>query len=220
MKDNIDLCGVPVKPYNAREAMERAQKLLETEPVSMVKMLTFQTLSKCGDVDGLTDILRSFDLLLIGDTEVFEAAGIDSALVAKEIKERSFARQFLKYLARLKKCVFLITDTDEDLALSSRYLGENYKDLKISASISMEGADRSAERVANAINGSEAEVILSLVSSPEEEEFFAENKNTINSRLWLGLGKDSIGDGTDTERRKSWLRRRFEKRVLYRMSKK
>ena len=42
--------------------------------------------------------------------------------------------------------------------------------------------------VANRINGTENDCILSIISAPKQEEFIAKNKNVLNSRVWLGLG--------------------------------
>ena len=44
----------------------------------------------------------------------------------------------------------------------------------------------------NAINGEEVDCVLSALSSPLQEELISKNRNVMNARVWLGLGKDGI----------------------------
>jgi len=218
MKDLEDIWGVPIKSYNAREAMVRVQELLACEPLSIVKLLTVNTLVLTGEETDLAGLLSTFDMLLIGDEEILEAAGIQNGQQKVEVREHLFVQLFLKYLIRLKKGIFLITATEAERDALTDDLKALYPELHVNDSISMETADAQTEVIANAVNGSEAEVVLSTIEAPAEERMLAEARSMINARLWLSIGIEMLDHGK--EKRKSWFRRHIEKLILYRMSNK
>ena len=41
----------------------------------------------------------------------------------------------------------------------------------------------------NAINGSEVDCVLSALSVPLQEDFIAKNRNLLDARVWVGVGK-------------------------------
>ena len=44
------------------------------------------------------------------------------------------------------------------------------------------------EKVINEINGTETDCLVSMFSSPWQEQFIAEKKALLNVRLWIGCG--------------------------------
>ncbi len=42
----------------------------------------------------------------------------------------------------------------------------------------------------NAINGSEVDCVLSALSVPLQEDFIAKNRNLLDARVWIGVGKE------------------------------
>ena len=55
------------------------------------------------------------------------------------------------------------------------------------AKVSAEG--RADDMLVNAINGSEVDCILSALSVPLQEDFIAKNRNLLDARVWIGVGK-------------------------------
>lgn len=55
--------------------------------------------------------------------------------------------------------------------------------------------DKADDMLVNDINGGEVDCILAALKSPLQEEFIVRNKNLLDARLWLGLGKEYIPDG-------------------------
>ena len=53
------------------------------------------------------------------------------------------------------------------------------------------------DMLVNAINGGEADCVISVLSPPLQEEFIARNRSLMNTRMWLGAGKlmDSLYRG-------------------------
>ena len=46
-----------------------------------------------------------------------------------------------------------------------------------------------ADMLVNAINGSEVDCVLSALSVPLQEDFIAKNRNLLDARVWVGVGK-------------------------------
>ena len=66
---------------------------------------------------------------------------------------------------------------------SCSYLRDVYK---------RQAKNRADDMLINAINGEEVDCVLSALSSPLQEELISKNRNVMNARVWLGLGKDGI----------------------------
>ena len=49
------------------------------------------------------------------------------------------------------------------------------------------------DAVINEINALAPDVVLSIISSPQQEHFLMENREKISAELWYGLGKIELG---------------------------
>ena len=55
--------------------------------------------------------------------------------------------------------------------------------------------NRADDMLVNAINGGEVDCVLAALSAPLQEEFIVKNRGVLNTRIWLGLGKDILPVG-------------------------
>lgn len=69
---------------------------------------------------------------------------------------------------------------------------EYYRGTQIVGMAKVSAKNRADDMLINAINGEEVDCVLSALSSPLQEELISKNRNVMNARVWLGLGKDGI----------------------------
>lgn len=66
---------------------------------------------------------------------------------------------------------------------------EYYRGTQIVGMAKVSAKNRADDMLINAINGEEVDCVLSALSSPLQEELISKNRNVMNARVWLGLGK-------------------------------
>lgn len=69
---------------------------------------------------------------------------------------------------------------------------EYYRGTQIVGMAKVSAKNRADDMLINSINGEEVDCVLSALSSPLQEELISKNRNVMNARVWLGLGKDGI----------------------------
>ncbi len=72
------------------------------------------------------------------------------------------------------------------------------------------------EEIINEVNGVETDCILSILPSPQQEEFIVKNSALLNARMWLGCGKTlsrMYGERSGSGVRRFFLKKIFRYRV-------
>ena len=110
----------------AKETMKKAVEMLDQEGLSLVELLTMDTLLLGQDDAELKEAVGEMDLVLSGSAELYEAAEIQEARCLQRPSERPFIQMFLKYLQKSKKRVYLLTESEpEKEPLDARRLLQN-----------------------------------------------------------------------------------------------
>ena len=186
MTDMIDVLGVNLNCFTAKEAMLRAMQFMENGPVGTIEILSMNTLMKCRECVEWKELVREFDLVLPGEAEILKAAGVDDWSRLKETENRTFLKLFLKYLQKNQKKVFLLAQTENDLRRIGEAISRHSRGIRLSGSGILQEEDGREESVVNEINGTETDCILSVLASPYQEQFISRNKALLNAKIWLG----------------------------------
>lgn len=188
MNENIQVLDIQLNNITVKDAMKCVMSYMETEPVSVIEMVTMNTLARFQDAEGTDDIFRQFDLVLASDRGILEAAGVTEERYLKEADDLLFIKMVMKYLHRNDTRVILLAQSQSDLEKLEQYVEENYSHIRVIESATIEEQGTSDDMLLNLVNGAETACILSVLPSPLEEEFISRNKALVNARLWLGLG--------------------------------
>ena len=136
--------------------------------------------------------IENFDLILAGNKTILEAAEITDHKCLRETEDKTFLKMFLRYLARKHKRVYLLVESEEEGQKMFGHFEEYYRGTQIVGMAKVSAKNRADDMLINAINGEEVDCVLSALSSPLQEELISKNRNVMNARVWLGLGKDGI----------------------------
>ena len=188
MNDQINIFDVRLNNLTAKAAMEAAVESMQSESLTTIDIVTMDVLLKEQSHKEWKETTDKIDIVLPGDPEILEAADISDKKIIKDVSGKVFLRMFLRYLQRNKKKVFLLADNTHRLEkLKEILLSDNRKFLIAgSAAPDLEGSFD--EGIINEINGAEPDCILSILSSPMQEEFIIRNRELLNTRMWLGCG--------------------------------
>lgn len=188
MNEKIQVLGLEIDNLAAKDAVKRVVSYMETEPVSVVEMVTMSTLGKFQQEDMAAELFANFDIALASDRGMLEAVGETDERRLKEVDELLFIKMVMRFLHKNSARVFLLAENISDLQKLEKYMQEDWFNIQVIGKATMEDNAESDDMLLNLVNGAEAECILSALPSPMEEHFVFRNKLLVNARVWLGFG--------------------------------
>jgi N-acetylglucosaminyldiphosphoundecaprenol N-acetyl-beta-D-mannosaminyltransferase len=188
MNEKIQVLGLGIDNLTAKDAVKRVVSYMETEPVNVVEMVTMNTLGKFQQDETAAELFEHFDIALASDKGILEAAGVTDERRLKEVDELLFIKMVMRFLHKNSSRVFLLAEDVADLQKLEMYMQEDYSNVQVVGTATMEENAASDDMLLNLVNGAEAECILSALPSPVEEQFIFRNQALVNARVWLGFG--------------------------------
>lgn len=195
MSEKINVLDIDIDHCSAKEAMKEAIAYMDSEPVNIIEMVTVDGLMEIGEVPELKEDIGDFDIVLAGDKTILEAADITEHRCLQETEDKTFLRMFLRYLHKNHKRVYLLVESEEEGQEFYSHLENSYRGIQIVGMAKVSAKNRADDMLVNAINGEEVDCILAALSSPLQEELAARNRDLMNVRVWVGLGKSAVPIG-------------------------
>lgn len=192
MGSKINVLGIYIDNYTAKEAMKESVNYMESELMSIVDMVTVDALMDMEAEPGLKEEMSGFDLVLAGDKMILEAADVTERRFLQETENRLFIKMFLRFLHKNHKRAYLLVESEEEGKALYDYLERYYGGIQVSGMAKVSATNRADDMLVNAINGAEIDCILSVLSSPLQEDFAVKNQSLLNARVLLGLGKELL----------------------------
>ena len=115
MNDKIEVLGLEINNFTAKDAMKCVVSYMGTEPVNVIEMVTMNTIAKFQEDDSAKEIFEVFDLALASDKGILQAVGVEDERRLKEADELLFIKMVMRYLHKNAARVFLLADSDADL---------------------------------------------------------------------------------------------------------
>ena len=120
MNEKINVLDVNIDSCTAKEAMKETIAFLETEPVSVIEVVSVDGLMQMNDLPELKEKLNEFDLVLPGEELILETA--EEARMPKEIDMSLYLKMFMRYLHKNHKRIYLLVESEEEGQEAFRYM--------------------------------------------------------------------------------------------------
>ena len=98
MNETIRVLDIDIDDYTAKQAFKETVHYLETEPLSVIEMVTADTLMYAKEDMTLKENLGKCDMVLPGEKETLEAARITDRRHIREVETRTDLKLLLRYL--------------------------------------------------------------------------------------------------------------------------
>ena len=131
MVKRLEILGVKLNNYTVREAMLKIEVCWNNTIMSTVETISMDTLVKAQSDELVRSCIENLDLAIICDKEILKAAGLVSTQRMKETTENEFMKEFLRRAVRNRRTVYLLGETEEQVALLQEYLNGKYERIKI-----------------------------------------------------------------------------------------
>lgn len=195
MGGRINVLDIDIDNYTAKEAMKQFVDSMQSEPISIIELVTADSLMQMGDTPELKERVAYFDLVLAGDTTILESADVTESKCLREVQERTFLKMLLRYMNKHHKRVYLLVESEDEGQEFLHYLECHYRGTQVGGMAKVSAQDRADDMIVNAINGADIDCVISAMSSPLQEDFVTKNRSVLNANVWLGLGKEIIPFG-------------------------
>ena len=98
MSKKISVLDISIDNFTAKEAMQEALAYMESDLVSVIELVTIESLMELGTEAELKEEIENFDLILAGNKTILEAAEITDHKCLRETQDKTFLKMFLRYL--------------------------------------------------------------------------------------------------------------------------
>lgn len=213
MDNKIEVLNIKINLCTAKEAMKKAVDYMKSDLISIIEFVTPNSIMALDENDELKAQMNQFELILAGEKALFDVLGVKDATLVKEVEERRFLKMFFQYLHKQYKRVYLLVEAEKDAENIYERLSKSYRGIEIVGIAKVAAKNRADMMLVNAINGSEVDCIISTLSTPLQEDFVTKNKNLMNARVWLGLGKKML-EFEEEETAKRKLAKYLMKKIL------
>ncbi len=192
MCDKINVLGICVDVCTTKDAAKTAINCLDSEAVSVISFVTVDSVMAMEEHSELKTQMNSFDRVFAGEKTILEAAEYDQKKQMQELDVKGLLNHFLTHLQKNYKRVYLLVESEEEAEELYEYLEKKYKGIHVCGMAKVSVTNRSDLMVVNSINGSESDCVLSMLSSPLQEDFIVSNRQLLHTRLWMGVGKNLL----------------------------
>ncbi len=188
MNSKIDILGVELDRFTAKEAMKRMMQYMDGESVSTVELVELEMLMQGQDSPEWKEQMAGMDMLLAADRDILESAGILEGDDIRDLENHTFLRLLFRYLERNRKRVFLLAGREEELLLLEERMAVYRRGITVAGEAVLPEGSGKQENVINEINGVDTDCILSVLPYPWQEVFITQSRPLLNARVWFGCG--------------------------------
>lgn len=192
MIKQIQLLGMTFPNYSLRDELQLAQEALHGERLCMFLTMSMQSLVKVSSSGSEEEksFVEQADLIVVEDPEILSVAGITSNQRIREASDHLFFTELMKRLQRGQQQVYLVAAKSAALDKIKEILAQRYEKLQIVGQYSIEEYPDDLDRMINEINSAAPDIILSVMPTPQQEEFLMKNRSKLLAKLWYGLGEN------------------------------
>ena len=90
MSKKISVLDISIDNFTAKEAMQEALAYMESDLVSVIELVTIESLMELGTEAELKEEIENFDLILAGNKTILEAAEITDHKTLRETQDKTF----------------------------------------------------------------------------------------------------------------------------------
>ncbi|MGN0343672.1 MAG: WecB/TagA/CpsF family glycosyltransferase [Lachnospiraceae bacterium] len=192
MIKQIQLLGMTIPNYSLREELQLAQEALKDAKLRLLLTVSMQSLIKVSSSGSqqIKECVEQADLVVVEDPEILSIAGINSSQRIHEAEDHLFFTELMKRLQRGQQQVYLVAAKNVALQKIKEILSDRYEKLRIVGEYSIEDYPDDLDRMINEINSAAPDVIISVMPTPQQEQFLVENRSKLMAKLWYGLGEN------------------------------
>ncbi|MCM1105995.1 MAG: WecB/TagA/CpsF family glycosyltransferase [Blautia sp.] len=183
----IDVAGIQLDNCTVREAIMCLDREISDQGFHTIEEVNTDTLMLATTNDSVRTALMAMEHTVISEVAVLEAVGADSYQRRREVEHHDFFYELMRRIERNRKKLCLIGGESAKVQKMEELLLARFPRCEL-VSYALEDFEGKADSLVNEVNVVTPDVILSILPSPQQEEFLLENKDRLSANLWYGIG--------------------------------
>ncbi len=188
----INLLGIQLMDYTTREALKITNQYLSNGALNTISFVSTQILVEAGEHPEQKTWIEDVDLSICDEPDILHASGNATRNRLKEIEVGEFTKEFIYRLARNRKKIYLLTDSEKRMEQLKTELLAIRDDLLIVGQRIQPELAKGIEALANDINDVVPNVIISRFPYPIQEQMMYENRKMLNADIWIALPEHKL----------------------------
>ena len=186
MNEKIEVMGVGLNIETYQELSPVLEQYFKDSQLHTICAVSMRMLMMAQKDCSIKETLNRCDLALPGEVEILAQGNVKEAKLVKEIKENLFFKNFIEWLIEQDKKLYLIGETDFQVTELKHYLLKQYPEAAVCGTGALaDGKELYA--LMNEINVLAPDVILSVIPSPNQENFVDDRRSMLDAKVFYGL---------------------------------
>lgn len=208
----IEVLGIPITDYTAKEAVRRSTGFLANSALEIIYLVSMNSFMEAENSPEHKEYLANIDLMVCDDVELLPYFEADTKERREEIETSVFTREFVKRLVRANKKILVVADAKNIATVVERLKSVNERANIIK--IIEYSEEMQVEDLINDINAEEPDAVFSKLPPKAVYEFACANKNSINAEVWFALNYDKATRPKKTGRLLAWVEKHLSKKAF------
>ncbi|MBO6015929.1 MAG: hypothetical protein J6P60_05000 [Lachnospiraceae bacterium] len=186
----VQVLSVSLYDYTVRESLCKVEEYLAQGKASTIAYVSKEGILDADENERIKEFYNKLDLTIFTDPDILRAANVETRNRVREIEENVFIQEFLKKMIRQKRTIYLLAQTDAELAGLEMSLRSYQENLKIIGRFALEHLDSDEDFIVNEINMLQPSVLISILPLYRRMDFYDANHMKLNANIWLMLKND------------------------------
>ena len=122
MSRKIDVLGIKLDDYTAKDAMKVITEFIKEETVNLVEVVTAESVMRLTQNEPEPSGSDTMDMILPGDRAILEAAEVEDEKLLREAKRGDFVKLLFQYLHKNAASIFVLADTMDEAKKFETYI--------------------------------------------------------------------------------------------------
>lgn len=211
----INLLGISLTDYSLKESLKLSNQFMNNGALNTISVISTQMLVEAAESPQQKEWIESMDLTVFGETDILRAADNATRNRLREVENGEFLQEFFHRIARNRKTVYLLSDSEQQMTYLKEHMLELQPGLNIVGQYVLEDMNTGTDSFINEINDIVPAIIVSQFPYPLQEQLMYENRMKMNANVWIALpeqGAIQIRKGMRDSRILEW----FYSKLFYR----
>lgn len=188
LRNTVEILGVNVDKVTFGEALERLERLMNTDGVSAVFTPNPEIVMAAHEDADFRDILNSADLCTADGIGVVYASKMIKDPVPERVAGFDLTCVLLEKAAKGGNGVFLFGSKPGVAETAKAKMEEKYPGIRIVGTRNGYFKPEDNAEIVEQINESGADLLLVCLGAPKQEKWIAENRDKLKVKLCMGVG--------------------------------
>jgi N-acetylglucosaminyldiphosphoundecaprenol N-acetyl-beta-D-mannosaminyltransferase len=193
MDKKIDVAGLELDNCTVTESITLIEKAAAEQAFFSIEEINMDTVMLAGTDEKIREAISRLNHTVISEDIILKAANQNSLQREHEIADRSFFYEMMKRFERNQVPVCLLGDTEARTLSEKEFILQKFPRMIIADVEILEQCTGELDNVINEINAKTQDVVISLLPSPMQEQFFLDYRDKLSAGLWYGIGRLAPG---------------------------